>query len=339
MKPKSVRYNIICFSLVALCAAHIGVGFFVPTILQGANSSQDSQITDSVTPNVDSDITDSPSTSESQQLPTDPIELINYALDIYNNGKGSLSRFNFIVQNSGVLPKEYGGFGAHVTQYATGRIARTPTQNLEESYFYYGGIGDSTIEGLLVSNDLVKFGYRAINVDLARDSIDCVETPEININTNEANCSNWSYNLGSKTTRSAYNVANGKNRFKVIYSMEFPLVISYDTVEITDINIRKDPQYKYITVSYKLDKLPEMLNDYYMANSALRTVSYSSYTMEFKISKKTGRLSQYVRREAFKSYGLKGKLEISSNATFTQTFETMDKPTIVNKVYEKLNKN
>ena len=323
MKFKKVKYYMLMFVMVLLFGAYIGVSFFAtPSSADTTLPSDDP--TQGLIP--DEEQPDDPTLDQDEdfELPTDAIDLVNYALDVYNNGAGSAATVEFIVQNTGI----WQGAEVGVVQYAVGNTYRSGSESLEEVYFYYED-ADPLVEGLLLSNHLVMTEYRAINTDSANDSIICVGTEDYNL-------SSKTYNLNDKTAyKDTYTMEKGKEKFVVIHSMEFPLEISKSTVEIKTYDTRSSKNYITVKMSYKLDKLPEEFDMYYKKNGTLPVVTYTQYDYTFVLSKKTGQLKRLIREEVFTSYtaSVPGGLTINSKATFSQTFTSMNKAIEVPKPY------
>ncbi len=340
MKSRGIKFHILLWSMVILFGAYLGVSLFV--FPQSNSGLAQPEITIPDTPNIDADTTPSGSEdtdkNENQKVPTSAIPLIRYAIDLYNNGEGSLSYGTYIISNEGKLPQNFfvpglGGLTVSGTQYAAFKTTKNKTESLEESYFYYKV--EPLLENLLVSQHLLRFGYRAINVEETLNKVTCVETNATSINKGDATCANWKHDLSdSSSTKRQYNLAQAENVFKVIYSRDFPVEINDKNSRVVSRNTLKDPQYQFITISFDVSKLPPELSLYYKANGGLQDVKYTSYTYEFKISQKTGRLAQMIRTEEFTSYAMGGIVEIHSKATFIQNFYAMDKQQTVAHVYD-----
>ncbi len=328
MKTRSVKYYLMFAMLVILIGAYIGMTFLSTSSSYASDSETNNGSNIDDLPPLDPDEEDEDNNSSDVEIPCDPIELVNYALDIYNNGKGSKSSFVYEIKNSTVVA----GTPASVTQYAVGNVLRNQNENLEECYFYYGNVfgGDFVAEKLHAGNFL-KEGYRSIYTNEAEDSTIFAETPRANYKDRTYDAS-----VGNKQT---FTKNEAKERFVVVHSMEFPLKINERTCSVKDYNNRTSKTYNVVTLSYNLGKLPEEMNRYYRANSALGPVTYQSYEYEFTINKKTGKLAKMVRREKFISYIYAdfATLTLSTNATFTQVFSAMDKVVDVDKPHENFN--
>ncbi len=327
MKARKIRYLILTLMLVILCGAYVGMSFLSPSTMNASGqfpddgSNVDEPAGDDEFFDYDNDDLYA-SGDATTEIPSDAIGLVNYAINIYNNGKGSQASLKYTIKNSAT----YLGINASITQYAIGSTTRNETENLEEVYFYYDNRETGAmITKLLVDNHLLKEGYRAVNVDTANDTFVVTETKVADFN-------NKTYDL-SVATQKEYTVKDGVDRHVAIYSMEFPLEISKNTVDIIKFDERSEKNFTTVKLSYKLAKLPENFNLYYNRNSALEAVTYTSYTFTFRISKKTGKLDKIVREEEFVSYALSGSVQINSKATFEQKFTTMNSPVEVKKVY------
>lgn len=326
MKFKRVKYYLLMFTMVLLFGAYIGVSFFAtPTSADTTVPSDDP--TAGLTPDEeqpDASDEDNNTSNDDFELPTNAIDLVNYALNIYNNGAGSTSTIEYVVQNTGI----WQGVEVGVVQYAVGNTYRCGSESLEDVYFYYAD-ADPLIEGLLLSNNLVMQEYRAINTDTEKNSFICVGTEDYNV-------ASRTYNLNADSGyKKSYSMDQGLEKHVIVYSMEFPLEITKDTVEVKTYDTRSNKNYTIVKFSYKIDKLPDELDYYYKKNGSLPVVTYTQYDYTFVISKSTGQLKRMIREETFTSYttSVPGGLTINSKATFSQTFTSMDKSVEVPKPY------
>ncbi len=329
MKTRSVKYYLMFAMLVILIGAYIGMTFLSTSSSYASDSETNNGSNIDDLPPLDPDEEDEDNNSSDVEIPYDPIELVNYALDIYNNGKGSKSSFVYEIKNTATIL----GHNAGISQFAVGNVLRNQNENLEECYFYYGnpfGISGS-IADMLYEGNFLKEGYRSIYTNEAEDSTIFAETPNANYKDRTYDAS-----VGNKQT---FTKNEAKEKFVVVHSMEFPLKINERTCDVKDFNNRTSKTYNVVTLSYNLGKLPEEMDRYYRANSALGQVTYQNYEYEFTINKKTGKLAKMVRREKFISYIYlsTGTVTLHSNATFTQVFSAMDKVVDVDKPHENFN--
>ncbi len=337
MKARKIRYTIITTFLVLLFGAYIGLDLYTNSNAQATNVPTNSQGEVDLNPNEDIEF-NTPPTSQTAKIPSDSIDLINYALDIYNNGKGSSSTLAMEVNISGTIDLASLHVNCGFTQHVNGNLCRNGKESLEEEWFYFDSARPADVKDILtdviVRFNAAKIGYRAINTDQANDKVILVETKK-------ADPFARTYDLNDATAaKGEWNYQDGINRFKVLFADDFALPINNNTVEIRKNDLRKDPDYVYIKVEYDLDDLPEDLDYYYQANATLQKVEYSSYAYEFKIHKKTGKLKQIIRTEKFKAYRYfdipdLGKLtmDINGEVSYVQSFQTMDKAAVIKKPY------
>ena len=324
---RGIKYQILLWFLVILAGVYIGMNFFTDSV--SADVPDDSATIDPIDPEAPDDPGDDPTDDDDNNgdetvIPTDPIDLINYAINIYNNGKGSQSKFTYSVANRGVFQ----GASISLTQYATGNILRSGSNGLEETYFYYNNNEVSPIVKALVDQyGLLKNQYRAINVDVSANQVNYVYT-------NNYNRAAQTYDLKNGTRgMETFEVQEARNKFIAIYCMEFPIAINYNTVKVTNYNTKKDKTYNYVTVSYKINKLPDNFIYYYCSNSELSIATYQDYKLTFVINKHTGKLRRIIRDEEFTSPGLKGAITIYSKTRFQQDFISMDKEVNIRKPF------
>ena len=325
---RGIKYQILLWFLVILASVYIGMNFFADSTAS-ADVPDDSVVVDPIDPEEpdapgENDTSDTNNSGNEVVIPTDPIDLINYAINIYNNGKGSQSTFTYTVANRGVFQ----GVALSLNQYATGNLLRSGRNGLEETYLYYKDNEVSPIVKALVNQyGLLQNQYRAVNVDASANKVNYVYT-------NNYNRAAQTYDLTSGTRGAdEFTVEKGKNRFIAIYCMEFPLEISNNTVKVTNYNTKKDKTYNYVTVSYKINKLPENFKYYYCSNSELSIATYQDYKLTFVINKRTGKLRRIIRDEEFTSPGLKGAITVYSKTRFQQDFSAMDKEINLRKPY------
>lgn len=322
---KGLKITVLLWALVVLSGVYIGMSFFPQTV--------EAEVPDDPTIGIDTPIDEEENTvgdddqadNETETfIPTDPIQLINYALNIYNNGKGSKSTVSYSIQNKGI----FGGLSVSLNQYCQGNILRCGNQSLEESYLYYK---ESEIPTILKSLNnqykLVSNYYRAINVDHDTNQVNYVQTT----------CYdriNQTYDLTKgERAMETHSIEAMADRFVTVYSEAFPLEINYNTAKVTAYNTRKDTNYNYVSISYNVNKLPESFKGYYFKNAQLGYVEYQEYNYTFVINKKTGKLRRMIREEAFTSPGLGGAITVTSKVRFQQDFQMMDAPVVIRKPY------
>lgn len=325
MKFKKVRYYLLMCTLVLLFGSYIGVSFFVTPTSANTNPPISDPTEDLIPDEEPDQPTDIPGVDEEEEgLPTDPIDLINYSLNILNNGKGCAASFEFIVSNTGI----YAGAKVGVTQYMIGNTYRCGGQSMEEAYFYYTN-ADPLVEPLLVSNNLVMEEYRAVNVDKDADSIIVVGTEDYNF---DARTYNLNADSGYKKT---YSVQQGLEKLVYVQSLEFPFEISKKTATVKSYDTRSNKNFITVKISYNVDMLPEEFDWYYKKNGTLPVCTYTEYNYTFVIAKNTGNLKRMIREESFTSYtdSVPGGITINSKATFNQTFTSMNKEVEVKKPY------
>ncbi len=350
MKSRKVRYAIITTFLVLVFGAYIGMDLYTYSTTSAINDPVVEQGGAEQDPSIgvggDDEFNDD-STSEKVNLPSDPIDLINYGLNIYNNGKGSTSTLKYTLEAYGTLDMQLLHLNCGFSQHMDGNLIKTSTESLEEEWFYFDSIFPADIKSLatemLLKFKAAKIGYRAINADQANDKVTLVETKKADEKTK-------TYDLNDSTaTKGEWNYQEGTGRFIALLADDFPLEISYDTVQIRKNDVRKDKDYAYITVSYVLDRLPSDYDYYHIVNiyddlSRKTRVTFTGYDFEFKINKKTGKIKQITKTENFNTYyAPKSKdgpivFNINVRSSYVQTFQTMDKTPVINKIYEKYTK-
>lgn len=327
-KRKSIKISLLTWSLVILSGVYIGMSFFTQTVAADVPNdtiigTEDSIIGDLGDENQDGN-QDGNQDDDEISIPTgNAVDLINYALNIYNNGKGSQSTVSCtITANASML-----GLTGSIVQHYEGNILRCGNENLEEFYFYYQDEGyNYTIQSMFGQYNVLNNYYRAINVDNDNDKVYCVQT-------NNFNRQNQTYDLTAGELN-VYTKEEAKEKFVMINSEEFPLEINQKTVSVKTFDTRTNQNYYIVSISYYVDKLPEKLSYYYKNNSALGVVSYEKYEYTFLISKKTGRLRKMTRTESFTSMGgPDGMVFIKTDVKYEQNFTKMDTPVEVAQPY------
>ncbi len=330
MKSRTVKYQILVWTLVFLCIAHLVLAFVLPPVNSTAGSDLELEQNTQPPNDVDAGVTGGIDSEEEEKIPTNAIKLINYALDILNNGKGSKSTYQLGVYCVGTVA----GYSAmpircKLNQHSVGNLYNCGDQSLQEDWFYYDGIEPLDLRGIM-EDALIKYhgirrGYRAINVDKSVDQVNVVET-EV------GNYINRTYDLADGTAgKSVYTYADAFDRYVNLSAEDFNLPINEKTVKVVKrMDNAFNNQYVDITVEYNLNKLPDNYSDYYHANGSLDKVKYSSYTYTFTISKKTGRLSKIYCEQKFDSLKIASNgiftlgININAKAVFTRSFQSMD---------------
>ena len=343
MKKHRIKYIIVSVLLIGIIGAYIGFNFFnIDSPITEGDASGDSttaQIPD--IPNLDVEDDESKVVDD---LPTNPIDLINYSLKLYNNGKGSSSTYTYDVNCSADV--KFGPINLPIkcklSQHMDGNLYRNGDECLEEDYFYYDGINPSSILGFSLDKVLedygaIKKGYRAIYLNEQAGSVVGVETKDSDHKTQ-------THDLTKNATREQYPLDVGRDRYVWILADKFPLDINSNTVIFKGNDQTENKKYYKITVDYIINKndkpvLPDKFRDYYSSITKLERVNFSKYSFTFYIKRTTGELLKLVKEEKFTCtmqvdvslYGntYKMPLLLSGSSTYAQTFTKMNEEVVL----------
>lgn len=333
-KRKGLKITLFIWALVILSGAYIGMACFTQTVAAEVPDDPFAGIMDEIEdlPSSDENNADNSDEDDEISIPTGGIDLVNYALDIYNNGKGSQSTISCtITANASMM----GRTGAIVQRYY-GNTLRCGNKNLEELYFYYKneeGYND-LIQSTFGNYDVLRNYYRAVYVDHDANTIVCAETEN-------SNYKDMTHTFSKGDRLEISSIQDAMETLVIVNSEAFPLEFEYDSkTETGNVqNVRTDKRSyddcTLVSFSYNVASLPESFNHYYEYNSALGVVSYTKYDFKFLISKKTGKLLKFVRDEEFSSMGGPAGMPISitTQVHYEQTFKKMDTPVDVSQPY------
>ncbi len=315
MKARRIKYILVLSFLIVLFGIYIGMIFFnEPKNTTDGDTINISDKFDNEKEDLSYLDNDDYGLESVPEKPSDALGIINYALNIYNNGKGSASTFKQTLD----IKAAFGELSGTGNQWAEGTILRCGSKSLEETKYTYGNFDPSWLEGIALQYNVLKTGYQAINVDTEQDKAYILQVDD------------GSVILNSTDVNSAL------EDVKIIYSMEFPLAINSNNVNIKKFDSRSNKSYNIITISYKLEKLPQNVLDYYSANTKFRNVKFTSYEFTFMISKKTGKLARMIRTETFNSRGngAASNLKMVTKSVYQQDFSAMDEVVDVREPYK-----
>lgn len=285
MKPRKWMFYVIAILLLSLCGTYLGFYFTTESGNVGAEQDKDMDIADLVPDDEFDDIDQDDEDDAEESIPTDSLELINYGLNIYQNGAGSLANYNYTLYATATTM----GMEAESRQYINGRMSYSGGKSLDESFWYYE---HTSLNEMLASWGRAKEECQVIYTEKEKDYVAVGETQNMDLN-------NLTYNFADDYCGEEYNYEKAIDKYKVLWADGFPLPINKNTVKIIRHDSRSNKYYTKITVSYDLNKLPEVFFDYYRKNNGLMKATYTDYEFTFIISKQTGKIKKIIRHEDF----------------------------------------
>ena len=319
MKFKRFRYNLITIGLVAIIACCVAL----PLVTGGSSdinqgtSIEDSVVDDTVMDEIPEDIVpgedvddeegEEEEDEEEVEIPSSPIELIEYSFNMLYQGKGFEADYNQTVVNLAM--------GIAVTQSCTGKIFRNGKDSLQENYFWstYTGIG----------SDQVKNYYQYFNVDRTNNTFSSGTTGDYSKDKKTYNLANGSISQSS--------IKEGYDKYVILLGDENPLPVPQtknksrkdsvsDPVEVEEKNVL----YYDIEVTYNLKNVPDAMKNYYGSTGQLTNIRYNSLTVIFRINAQNGKMKKITRIEKMLGDNALAK-NVDSTSTTIMTFKNVDK--------------
>ena len=274
--------------VLVLIAAYLGVGMFATPTVQANNSVVVEDPFEGL-PSGDTDEETDPDDSYEEEdeiiLPSDPLALVNYALnDLYSSAgyKGTIKMDGYGTGSWGSTAE------LTLQQLAVGNVEHCGNESLEELFFYYN---PSSVSSLLINMYAVMSEYRAINTNSATGQA-------FRVGTKSYNLSEQTYDLnGTRAYFEAKSFEDMLAQFQIIYSlpmtMKFTSANSYCT-GYSD----KSKIYKSVQIKLYSSAIPYEVRAYYRGLSSVIPVLDSSLfkgvTYTFSINKKTGELARMI---------------------------------------------
>lgn len=323
MNFKKVRYNLIVIGLVALVCCYMGMSiFFAPSTsnINNTGSAQEEPVDDTLFPDDDYDNEDydDEDYDDESDIPTDGMELINYGLNILNNGSGYECILTSSIINAPNVPMDISP-----VQNLTGVIARGVNSKGEkvgyEKNFYYSNYSGTG------GGSLARY-FRGFYDKQTTGQVDVLETADYNPTA-------LTYNKNAARLSETVSSDAALEKYKILYTKDFPLTFNAKTCTITDDNPKADKNKRTITVVYKVAALPQVYGEYYMTTGEMRDVKYQSVKITFVINKKNGYIMSIERNEMFTAtaVGIEvlGTIGITSSIQTKQTFSNMNKDVVI----------
>lgn len=327
MSFKKIRYNLIVIGLVALVCCYIGMGLFFTQSSSNANnggSAQEEPIEDPTNPedpDLPIDNGDEDDGDEDVDLPSDAIELINYGLDILNNGTGYESTFSSTIVNT---PLSDALKGIQPTQNLTSVISRGVNSKgekvgIQKDYYYsnYSGTGDGM---------LARY-FRGFYDNQATGQVNIIETKDYSYTAK-------TYNVAAAYRNETKDINNVIDEFKVLYTQDYPIKLTKKNCMIIKDDSKKSKTYRTITVSINnFASLSENFLKFYTSTNQMKDISYKKIEMSFVINKNTGYISKIRRNELLHSTAINvpalGTMAVQSAITIEQSFTKVNKNVIL----------
>lgn len=278
-------YYLIAIMLLSLCGTHLGFYLTETNTNVGAEQDKDMDIADMIPDDEFGDDESNDDEDEELSIPTDSLELINYGLDIYNNGAGSLAEYNYTLYATASTM----GMELESKQYINGRMSYSNGISLDESFWYYE---HTSLNEIAASWGRAKEECRIIYTEKDNDYVAVAKTNDMDLN-------NLTYKFAADYAGEVCNYEKAIEDYKVLWADGFPLPINKNTVKVTRHDSRSNKYYTKITVSYDVSKLPEVFLDYYYKNNGMLRATYTNFEFTFIISKQTGKINKIIRHEDF----------------------------------------
>lgn len=282
---KGFKYNFILISLIVI------IGFVVGTsngFLLSNSDSPKEDIPEEEIPVEDGENTTIPDGFSPPSADANAYERISFAFRILQEGKGFQSVMSQEVNAAGSQQKIY------TKQY------RGEGYNLYEQWL------DADIS-------MAKFGFYSAYSDTKT-----VKYKEIT-NRNNYSFKDKSYNYPAYDTRKTYTAQDYIKNFKNVN--DFPLTINESTANLIKYDKRTDPDYYIIKISFNISKVDTEYINSFRENGTGET-NFTSITITFKISKKTGFFSKIDRDESF--FTKFAGMPINCSAKIVQVFTGMN---------------
>lgn len=322
MNFKKLRYNLIVIGLVALVCCYMGMSiFFAPASSNVGNSgsAQEEPIEDIEIPEEPDDgDDDGDDEDEETNIPTDAIELINYAIDIMNDGLGYECNYNSAITNtptsmSNMNPVQ--NLSSVITRGVNSKGEKVGTQK-DFYYSSYSGVGDSM---------LARY-FRGFYDNQTTGQVNVIETTDYNV-------SNKTYNAANAYRNDVMSIDDVINEFKIIYTQKYPIKFTKKNCTIIKDDSKKSKTYRTITVSVKLDSLSQEYLDFFTSTKQMKGIDYKKVEVTFVIKKSNGYISKIKRNELLMATAINipvlGSMQVQSDISIEQTFTKMNETIIL----------
>ena len=326
MKFKKLRYNLILIGLIAVIFCYVGISFFLiapnSTINQGEADGGGDLVPD--LPEDPNDETENPDDiPEDGNIPSGGLDLVRYAINILNTGKGYTSNFASSMMNT----TNVAGSEINVTQRIIGSVNRGVNSkgqpvSIEENYYYSNPSENGSFD-----SQTAKF-FKGFYTNAATDLV------QIGL-TNNYNKDNKTFDLSSAFVNKTVPTKDALNEYCVLQGLGFPLDINEQNFYIMKEDSRSSATTTYITVGLKngaASRLDPKYSNYYAATGQMKNISVSSIKLTFSISKSTGFIKQIEKNEVIKATSnISGlpSMPLTSTIKCTQKFAKMNREVVL----------
>lgn len=323
MNFKKVRYNLIVIGLVALVLCYMGMSiFFAPSAGDVSNpgSAQEEPIEDPTIPGDDEldEGVGGDDTDEESEIPSGAIDLINYGIDILNNGQGFECTLTSSITNTPAVPLDISPVQNLTAVIARGVNSKGEKVGYEKDFYYtdYTGIGGSS---------LARY-FRGFYDNQTTGQVNMIETADYNV-------SALTYNKDAAYVNENKSIDSILDKFKILYTRDFPITFSKKNCTIIKDDSKTSKTRRIITVSVKVSSLPQEYGDYYTATGDMKDVNYKKVEVSFVINKKNGYIMSIERNELFNAMAIDvpalGTTSIQSSIKTKQIFSNMNKTVVI----------
>lgn len=323
MNFKKIRYNLIVIGLVALVLCYMGMSvFFVPSSgnISGPGSAQEEPIEDPTSPDDVSgdDETGDDEIDDETDIPTDAIELINYALDILNNGAGYESTYTSSITNTPTSMQNIKPVQNLSSVITKGVNSKGEKVGIQKDFYYssYSGVGDSM---------LARY-FRGYYHNQTTGQVNIIETSDYNSTAK-------TYNKDAAYRNEVKSYDEIIDEFKIIYTQSFPLKFTKKNSTIIKDDSKSSKTTRTITVSVKIDSLSQEYLDFYTSTKQMKDIKYQKVEVTFVINKNTGYITKIKRNELLNSTAINipvlGSMAMQSSISIEQSFKNMNKEIVL----------
>ena len=312
MSFKKLRYNLLVIGLVALICCYIGMSFlFTDSSMNINQGNTEGNIDEGL---VDGDDLDEDGNNEEPpegvEIPSDAIGLIQYGLDIIENGNGYESTFNTTIVNEAV--------GVSAVQYVDGKVKKGVNSlgqsvSIEENYYHSN---ESGVAGNMVANFFKGF---YVNNETGMTQV---------ATTSDYDPSAQTYNLANADLNKTVPTSDALDEYKILQGLGYPINVTKSNCIITRDNTQ-NKNVRIITIKItNFASLSQEFLDFLTCTGGMKNIDYASIEISFTINKNNGYITKIQRTENFTATAINipvlGSVSVNVQATTIQSFKNMN---------------
>lgn len=294
--------------------------FFAPSNdnVNSPGSAQDENVNDPMLPEDPTDDGNYDDLDGEKGIPTDAIELINYGLDVLNNGLGFECIYTSSITNTPKGLTDVNPVQKLSSVMSRGVNSKGEKVGIQRDFYYanYSGIGDSMLARYF------------------RGFYDNQTTGQVNvIETNDYNLADKTYNVKAAYRNDLTSYDTIIDEFKIIYTRNYPFKFTQKNCTIIKDDSKKSKIYRTITVSVKMNALSQEFLDFYTSTKQMKNINYQKVEITFVVNKNNGYIAKINRSELLNSTAINvpvlGSISMQSSISIEQTFTSMNKEIIL----------